>query len=116
MLGRLVTVGVVAHIHHLHLADLMDHAAIVALVEQRRHIEDRVQHRHEFFTATHQVDKTLRVVEHAPGVVPAVAFGEGIAPFQRRERSLETAVGVAAAHQAAFLVEDILVVQSPSGI
>ena len=116
VLHRLVAVSVVAHVHHLHLADLVDYAAVVALVEERGYREHRIQHRHEIVAAAHQVDEPLRVVEDTPGVVPAVAFGECVAPFQRRERRLEAAVGIAAAHQAALLVEHVAVVEGALGI
>ena len=110
MLDGLVAVGVVAHIHHLHLAYLVDDKAVVAVVEDGRYGEHRVHHLVERGVATHQVDKSLRVVEYAPGVVPAVAFGEGVTPLERVEGCLELAVLQLAAHQTGLGVEYLAVV------
>ena len=115
VLYGLVAVGVIAHIHHGHLAYLVDDLSVIAFIEQGRHGEHRVQHLHESLLASHQVYQALRVVEDRPGVVPVVSLGEGIAPLQRRERRLEGAVLVAAPHQAALLVEHIPIVQRPLG-
>ena len=111
MLDRLVTVGVVTHVHHRHLTNLVDYLAIVAIVEQRRNREDRIQHLHERSLATHQVDQALRIMEHTPRVVPAVTLGEGITPFQRREGGHELAILQAATHQVGLLVEEVTIVQ-----
>mgnify|MGYP000785073787 FL=1 len=51
MLNRLVAVGVIAHVHHLHLPDFVDDAAVIALVENRRHDEYRIEHPGEPFDA-----------------------------------------------------------------
>ena len=66
MLDGLVAVGIVTHVHNLHFADFMDYTAIVAVVEQWRHVHDRVHHLVECLAAAHEVDKPLRVVEHRP--------------------------------------------------
>ena len=47
MLDRLVTVSVVTHIHHGHLADLVDHTTVVAIIEQRRYSKYGVKHHHK---------------------------------------------------------------------
>ena len=64
MLDRLVAVGVVSHVHHLHLPDLVDREAVVAVVEERRDCEYAVEHPGEDLVPSHQVDQALRVVEH----------------------------------------------------
>ena len=43
VLDRLVAMGVVAHVHHLHLAYLVDHLSVVTVVEDGRHDEDAVK-------------------------------------------------------------------------
>ena len=64
MLDRLVAVSIVAHVHDLHLANLVDYGSVIAVVEEWRHVEYGVEHVVEHFLATHKVDKSLRVVEY----------------------------------------------------
>ena len=64
MLDRLVAVGIVAHVHYLHLADFVDDTAIVRVVKQWRNIEYGVEHGVECILAAHEVDQSLRVVEY----------------------------------------------------
>ena len=82
VLYGLVAVGVVTHVHNLHLANLVDDTTVVAVIEHWRYIEHRVEHLVEVLLATHEIDESLRVVEYRPCVVPTVALGEGIAPFE----------------------------------
>ena len=44
MLGRLITVSVIAHIRYLHLCDLMNAETIVGVIVNRRDYKDRVKH------------------------------------------------------------------------
>ena len=44
MLDGLVDVGVVAHIHNLHLPDFVDDLTVIAVVEDWRKVEHRVEH------------------------------------------------------------------------
>ena len=53
VLRRLVAVGVVAHVGHLHLGDLVDAKPVVAVVVDRRHDEHRIEHFSEFGFASH---------------------------------------------------------------
>ena len=55
--------GIVAHIDYLHLTYLVYHEAIVAVIEDRRHAEDRVEHRHKPLAASHQLHQPRYVVE-----------------------------------------------------
>ena len=110
MLDRLVTVSVVTHVHDLHFADFMDHLTVIAVVEQRRNGKYGVEHHNERIFTTHQVDQSLRIVENRPSIMPAVSFCKGIPPFQRRERSLESTVGILATHQLGFLIVQVLIV------
>ena len=105
--------GVVAHVSHLHLGDLVDAGPVVAVVVDRRHDEHRVEHRRESLAAAHQGGQPIDVVEHRPGVVPGVALGVGVAPLVGAERLLERAVLVAAAHQARLGIEQVAVVLRP---
>ena len=116
VLDRLVAVGIVAHVHDLHLADLVDGEAVVTVVEDGGQAEYRVHHLVELSLAAHQVDQSLWVVEHAPGVVPTVALREGIAPFQGVERLCELPVLQSASHQFRLRVEQVLVVHRPLGV
>ena len=43
--------------------------------------------------------------------MPGIALGEGIAPFERAERSLELAVLVASTHQIGTFVKNVAVVE-----
>ena len=115
MLDGLVAVCIVAHVHHLHLSDLMDGETIIAIVEDRRKLEYGVEHLVESVFTTHEAHQALRVVEYRPGVVPSIALGEGITPLQWIEGSLELSIQQSAAHQTALLVEHFLIVLSTLG-
>src|SRR3712207_9062086 len=66
VLYGLVAMRVVTHVHDLHFSYLMNHTAVVAVVENGRHDEYGVHHLIEGFIAPHEVDEPLRVVEYAP--------------------------------------------------
>ena len=70
MLDGLVAMGIVTHIHHLHLTDFVNRETIIAVIENRRYREHRVHHCHKSLLATHEVDKTLGVMEYTPGIMP----------------------------------------------
>ena len=110
VLDGLVAVGVVPHVHDLHLPDLVDRTAVVAVVEERWNSEYAVQHGDIFIVTTHKVDKALGIVEYAPGVVEAVAFGEVASPLERAERSFEGSVHVLAHHQLVFRIIEVPVI------
>ena len=110
MLRGLVSVGVVAHVGHLHFGNFVDAEPVVAVVVDGRHDEDRVEHPRESFAFSHQVDQSLDIVEHRPCVVPRVSLGEGVAPLVGAEGRLERPVGIAAPHQARFGIEEVFIV------
>ena len=112
MLYGLVAVCIVAHVHHLHLSDFMDGESIIAIIEDWRQEEYRVEHLVESVFTTHEAHQALRVVEYRPGVVPSIALGEGITPLQRIERSLELSILQTTTHQTTLLVEYFLIVLS----
>ena len=116
MLDGLIAMGIVTHVHDLHLAYLVDGIAVIAVVKVRRHSKYRVQHLAESLLSAHQVNQALRIVEHAPGVMPAVALGEGVTPFQRAEGRLERPVLEPAAHEFGFGIKHVAVVHRPLGI
>ena len=89
MLDRLVAVGVVAHVHNLHLPDFVNRTAIVAVIEMRRDVEYGIHHLAERLFPAHQVNEAGRVVEYRPGIVQAVALREVAAPLERAERLRE---------------------------
>ena len=64
VLDGLVAMSIVTHVHNLHFAYLMDDTSIVTVIEQRRNIEDRIEHLNEGLLASHEVDQALWVVEH----------------------------------------------------
>ena len=64
MLDGLVTVGIVAHIHNLHLAYLMNHSTIIALIKYWWYAENRVEHRREIVFSAHKGHQSCRVVEY----------------------------------------------------
>ena len=69
VLYGLITVGIVAHIHDLHLTDLVDDEAIVAVVEDGREGEDAVKLASESLIPAHEIDEPLHVMEDRPAVV-----------------------------------------------
>ena len=70
VLYGLVAVGIVTHVHNLHLTDLVDGKAIVAVIKHGRQGKYRVEHLIKGCLTTHQVDESLWVVEYRPGVMP----------------------------------------------
>ena len=53
VLRGLVSVGVVAHVGHLHFGNFVDAEPVVAVVVDRRHDEHRIEHFSEFGFASH---------------------------------------------------------------
>ena len=106
---------VVTHIHNGHFTDFVNHLSVVAFVENGRYGEYGIHHSNKLIFSAHQVDKSLRIMEYRPGVVPTVAFRKGVPPFQRRERRLECTVRITSAHQFRLLVEKILIVHGTFG-
>ena len=107
VLGGLVAVGVVSHIGHLHLGDFVDAVTVVAVVIDGRDLEDRVKHFGKGLLSAHCLHQSGNVVENAPGVVPGIALGEGIAPFVGAEGLLKRAIGIASSHKTGRRVKDI---------
>ena len=105
--------GVVAHIHNLHLTYLVDGETIVAVVENRGYIKYIVEVRIERILPSHERHKPRRVVENGPCVLKRVALREITAPFVRIQRKVETAVGTASAHERSIGKIEITVVQRP---
>src|SRR5690606_41578275 len=92
MLYRLITVCILTHIGYLHFADLVDNASVIRFVKDRRKRENGVKFFYKFLFTAHQFGQAVDIVEYRPRVVPAVSFGEGIAPFEGVEGRLERAV------------------------
>ena len=105
--------GVVAHVHHLHFAYLVDHLSVVTVVEDGRHDEDAVHHLVEVVAASHELYQSFGVVEYAPRPVPAIAFGEGVPPLKGVEGRLKLSVLQSSTHQAGLWVKDVAVVHRP---
>ena len=103
--------GILSHVGHEHLGDLMDLAAIIAVVEGGRGNEHRVEPLAESLTASQQPDEPLGVVEHTPGPMPGTALGERVAPLVGPEGDLERAVEVTPAGKARSRVDDIAVIE-----
>ena len=109
VLYRLVAVCILSHIHYLHFAHFVnDTAALDA--EVAGHDENGVHHVVELFASAHQVDQSLRIVEHAETPMPAVSFAEVAAPIRCFEAGVECAFVVAAYHQFVFRVVHVPVV------
>ena len=111
VLDGLVAVGVVAHAHHRHLNNLMDGEAVVAIVILGRHHEHGVHLGVEGILPAHQADKALYVVEHAPGIVQRIAFGEVSSPFEGAEGTAESSVGLTSVHELVLRIEHVAIVQ-----
>ena len=62
--------SIVTHACYLHLANLVDDATIVAIVEDGRDDEHRVEHADENILTAHECDESSWIVEHRPCVVP----------------------------------------------
>ena len=110
VLDRLITMCIIAHVSYFHLANLMDHSTVITIIKYRRKIEYRIEHAHKHFLTAHQIDKSLRIVEDRPSIMPAVSFGKGVSPLKRIERCLESSVGIFATHQFRFQVKQVPVV------
>ena len=104
---------IVSHIHYGHLTNLVNGKAVVTVIIKRRYRKYRIHHCYKCLISSHKVNQTLRIVEYRPRVMPTVPFGKCIAPLQRRERSLEGAVFVFAAHQLALRIKQVLVIHGP---
>ena len=116
VLDGLVAMGIVTHVHDLHLTDLVDGEAIVTVVKHRRQTKYGVEHLIKGVLASHEVDQSLWVVEDRPCVVPAITLSEGITPFQRIERLHKLSILQFATHQLRLSVEEMLVVQGALAI
>ena len=113
MLNRLIAVRVIPHVHHLHLADLVYNATVIALIEDGREDKDRVEHAVKRFLPTHQVDQSLHVMEDRPGIMPAVPLGERVSPFERVKGGLEGSILVTSTHQSRLFIEEVAIILAP---
>ena len=104
--------GILSHVHHLHLTLLVYHAVLC----HGGHDKGRVHHAVKVVAAAHKVDKSLWVVEHTPCPMPGVAFGEGAAPVGWCERRLKLSLRVLAAHEVERWVKHVAVVHGPLSI
>src|SRR3546814_1095266 len=75
MLDRLVAVRVMPHVDDLHLADLVNHLAVIAFVEDRRRGAVRVEALDEFIAPAQQIHQPLTVLLHRPALMEPVAPG-----------------------------------------
>ena len=116
MLYRLIAMCIIAHVHHGHFAYFVNRETIIAVIIDRRHGKHGVKHSHKPLFTTHQLLETFGIVENRPCIVPCVALGKGIAPFQGRKRFGKGAVGIAPAHQRILFVKEILIIHSTTGI
>src|SRR5664280_819287 len=112
VLYRLVSMRIIAHVHDLHFPNLMDHNAIIRIIEQWRHSKNRIELCNEFLFTSHQVNQSGNILENAPCIMPAVSLGEGISPFVGAERRLKGAVGIPSAHQLPPWIKDIFIIHS----
>ena len=53
MLNGLAAVGIISHVHDLHLADFVYHLPVVAVVEDGRQLENGVEHGVECVAPAH---------------------------------------------------------------
>ena len=116
MLDGLVAMRIVAHIHNLHFTNFVYHEAIIAVVKHRWQGKHRVQHTCKGFLAIHQMNESLHVMKHRPGVMPAVSFRKRISPLEWIEWSLECSVFILSAHQLMRSIVQVLVVHATLAI
>ena len=116
MLYGLVTVGVVAHIHNLHLTDLVDDEAIVAVIEDGWEGEDAVKLASKSLIPAHEINESLHVMKDGPAIVERITFSEGISPLVDGERGLEGAILPAPAHPADAGIVELAVVHRSLGV
>ena len=83
VLDRLIAMCIVAHIHHCHFTNFVNHLSVIAVIKNGRYGKYRIHHGNKHLFPAHQVNKSLRIVEDRPGIMPAVSFCKGISPFQR---------------------------------
>ena len=63
MLDGLVAMGIVPHIHQLHLTYLVYDEAVVTIVKDGREREDAIELLSKGFVTSHQVNESLDIVE-----------------------------------------------------
>ena len=111
MLNGLVAMCILSHVHHLHLAHLMNHAATAETQIAGEH-EHAVHHLCHFIASAHEFAQSGRIVEHAEAPVPTVAFAKLTAPVLRHKFSVECALFLSAAHEFAGRIIHIGIVES----
>ncbi len=115
MLNRLVSVRVLAHVHHLHFPHLVNHGtALQSLCTGNE--KYGVEHAGERLFTPHQVDQSLWIVKNRPGVVPAVALREIAAPGRRIKFRRKGAVVGTTRHQLVLRIEEVFVVHCPFAV
>ena len=101
---------VIPHIGNFHFADFMNDSTVVTVIEYRWKTEYGIKHTDKHLLAPHQVDQSLYVMEHRPGIVPAISFGKSISPFKGIKRRLERTVGILSTHQFRFRIKQVAIV------
>ena len=81
MLDGLIAVGIVPHIHQLHLTYLVYDEAVVTIIKDGREREDAIELLSKGFVSSHQVNEPLDIVEDRPAIVEGITFGKGISPL-----------------------------------
>ena len=112
MLNRLIAVRIITHIHDLHFPNLMDSKAVITIIKKRRHRKDRIQLIDKCFISSHQINKSLHIVENTPSVMNSITFGEDSAPFIRREGLFPISLLSAPSHPSTRIIVEITIIQT----
>jgi hypothetical protein len=83
----------------------VDNLPVAAYFDSARLGKYRIYFGGEIFIATHQVDKSLRIMKNRPGPMPGIAFRVWPTPIHRVEGLYPVAFGVFSTHKAGFRVE-----------
>src|SRR5690606_17898204 len=62
-----------------------------------------------------EVNQPLGIMENRPAIMPAVALGKSVAPFEWIERGLERSIFIFAPHQPGRRVKQVPIVVCPCG-
>src|SRR5512133_3446517 len=98
MLDRLVSMSILSHSGDKHFRDFVDAHSIIGKIIQGRSGEDGIHLCIEGISSTHEIDQSLWVLKHRPGIMPGIAFVRCITPFKWIEWRLERSVFESSSH------------------
>src|SRR5690606_27580267 len=115
MLNRLISMGILAHVHDLHFPHLMNHTSAFHSFGTRYN-ENRIQHLNKSILSTHQVNQPLRIMKNAKAPMPGVTFCVFACPSAGVKGFDKLSGFGPSAHQGGLVVIQALVVSCALGI